>query len=129
MEFNEINLNEEEYKGLQSILKADGIPDEDMGKEPYRMLLAYGLIEHDYRDKFPYEYPAGTITLPRNALVITNKGRSMLEKMRRKNESEKKNDRRYRITTAIAILALVIAILSLLSQLQILTLPTVQSLP
>lgn len=76
-----IELSKSEKKILRMLLNNGMMPDEPLINEvdPYPYLYRTDLIEKCYSEKFPYEDPGpGLISIPVNAIRITDKGRIAL---------------------------------------------------
>ncbi|MFB2021698.1 hypothetical protein ACEVJL_09425 [Pseudoflavonifractor sp. P01025] len=78
-----IELSGTEKKILRTLLNSGVMPDEPLTDEmdPYPYLHRTNLIERCYSEKYPYEHPGpGVITIPLNAIRITDKGRVALRR-------------------------------------------------
>lgn len=78
-----IELSKSEKKILRMLLNNGMMPDEPLINEvdPYPYLYRTDLIEKCYSEKFPYEDPGpGLISIPVNAIRITDKGRITLRR-------------------------------------------------
>lgn len=74
-----ILLTDRELEQLAEIEQQKAISDEVMRLEPYDFFLRNGLVSHDFSSRLPVPPPVeGFISLPRNALVITDAGRQVL---------------------------------------------------
>lgn len=92
-----IILTGEEIEILSKICQQGAIPDDAMGKEPYAFFIRQGLISHEISNRFPSPPSVdGFISLPRNALAITDLGRQVLREseQRRQEAAQKHSDKR-----------------------------------
>lgn len=83
-----ILLTDDELEQLAKIEQQGAISDEVMRQEPYAFFLRSGLILHEFSSRFPVPPSVeGFISLPRNALVITDAGCQVL----RESEQQRQN--------------------------------------
>ena len=102
-----IYLNPAERKALHEVSKAVMIPDNVMDDYPYDRLLRLNLLEHVYCDDFPYVPVEGVISIPTNALSLSDNGKIYIAYLNEKRELSRTDSKRYWITTAIAVTALI----------------------
>lgn len=107
---------------LIEIEKAGILSDENCSQYPHSFLLEIGLIERCWDNSFAHRV-VRDITIPLNALQLTNAGRLQLAWHRARKSEKDTEEKRYRITTAIAVVALIISLLALAGQLGLLQLP------
>lgn len=100
-------LNAEEQKALYSVARAGAISDEVMGDYPYSRLLRLKLLEHSYHDEFPYQPVEGAISIPTNALSLSDNGTIYISYLNEEKKAGRASARRYWITTGIAVAALI----------------------
>lgn len=98
---NEIGLTRPERRALKQVVRKDGVPLDREGRAPYARLTRLGLIERGYREHLPDD-DCDPI-FPANALVPTDLGISFVFL----------TARRYWITTAIAVVALILSIIAI----------------
>lgn len=101
-----IYLNFAERKALRYVSESEMIPDDVMDENPYARLLRLELLEHTYCDKFPYIPVAGVISIPTNALALSDYGKIYLDYLDETKRLNRMISKRYWITTGIAITAL-----------------------
>lgn len=112
---NSALLESHEYEALIKISREGAISDAVRTSYPYDYFLRAGLVERYISDKFPFPDIVG-ISIPFNALRLTDAGQDALKAYRADKKAEYVSARRYWITTVIAILALILALISLLAQ-------------
>ena len=109
------------------IADAEVIPDDDFWNDQYQYLARLGLIERFFFHKYPSR-PTVDLELPRNAIHLTDKGLLFVARHKKEVRDKKKEDRRYWITTGIALIALAASILSVASEVGIISLPQISEL-
>lgn len=119
----QVALSPDEFKALAGIEKQGAISDSVMRDEPYAYFLRKGLIRHDYDRRFPSRQVE--LSIPRNALVLSDSGREALNAYRLKRQEQLTATRRYWVTTGIAVAALILSIVSLLAQAGLLRVPLI----
>ena len=86
MDISQIALTSEERRVLSRIQEEGAIPDTDMRRPPNDFLLRQGLIEHSFSSKFPCILHSGEVSVPRNALTLTDRGRCWLARQAEADE-------------------------------------------
>lgn len=99
------------------------LPDFEYWEEPYAFLARLGLIEHTWENSYTHRVPQG-VSIPMNAMKITDKGRLYLAKHRANKRRDFVMGRRYWITTGVSVLALIISVIALAAEVGLLRLPT-----
>lgn len=108
IEISSVELSPSEYKVLYKIFKKGSVSDAPFlnNEEPYIYLYRIKLIERFDSDNFPH-HPDESLSLPLNAFRITDRGRSVLQRM--KNSAS-----RARAQTILSIASIAISLAALI---------------
>lgn len=105
VDISNIELSKAEYKVLSSIFEQGFVSDSLLEREPYAYLYRIKLVERSYSSELPY-CDRGEISIPLNALRVSDAGRSYLARTMRISKDAL-------ITRAISVLALLVSIATL----------------
>lgn len=87
-----IRLTKDEIKKLSEIEQLSAIHDAVMCDEPYAFFLRQNLISHEISSLFPIPPSVdGFVSIPRNALVITDLGRQVLRESEQQRQEMAEN--------------------------------------
>lgn len=94
---HELELSDEEFDLVSSVLARGFVPDEPFlrREDPWEYLVRIGVLRHDYCPDLPTRELIG-VTLPRNALCLSDRGRCLLvrEQRRRQEQAQEKRERK-----------------------------------
>lgn len=113
---DEILLSKQEKRLLREIEKSEIARNDLRTKTPaFSALIGYDMLELIVSKKFPIEYDMYNNPIPNAYTVVNEVSRYWLYQAEKKSASRKES-RRYWVTTVVAIVALVLALLSLVWQ-------------